>query len=892
MITIGEIIREVREAYLKFADLSENRNLYEAVEKILRVKGKKIEDFDGSVKNILDFLENVEVISDDDKDKTVEELEGPEKDGEFEARSLNKQELEILIEKYEKSLAENKIVEAKSIEEQLGKGGINVKQFLGRQEEIYRDGLKNIVVDKGNKEIKKEMAQDLAINEAIVRRNVEKSITSPMNEITAKITEILVKEISDKEVNKNEEIRGLNLPEEVRTYIENNIIENKAEILVNTKVKMGVSSLVHQLRDSGIKLEQVAESELKNELEKNILDKFETNSGVEDKEITEIVRNKIGSDDFQNEVETITKERIVELQNFKDNNPEPACQYSWNRTEEKIKDELQKEDGKDADQYVGFVKEIIGPKATSKIEQYKTEAFDFSVNTRGNPIAKIEEGWGYLKGFYGLLNSGQKVENVLKKYNSLKIVKDGKVPFGKGDLRAIDGLMKWFGGEDGKSNQKLFNFIQTKIRFLDKFNNLEYKVLSKFGGEKTVVWLGGKIGGQAGIEFAKQGLTILAEKGIGTGLKEITFQLVAKTGLDAGIKAVGTKIAQSAIGKTLIPLIVEGLAAIGITIGSGGTAAIVFAVILVAQLVWEVAKFGGRLVRDTLGYLGINLPDLKSKLEQKFGKVGGFVGGLANTAMEVMVGSLMVGVGAIITGISAGIAAISISMAPFIIGFLVIFIFIPLLAGGLISTQVDLGGRGGGTPSGMPSGGPIIPPGSCDLRSKLVLNKQCGQSYSEMALSSVVCDGENPTICSHGCGPACVSMVLGKTPDQLITDYVPYVQCYGTSQYNHQSVLVKYLGNDAVIFDSATMGCDENYIKEQICVGNVVLIGATYCSNSSCSSTTDHFVLGVAVDSSDNQIVTYDPYIFSEKPFSGGDRTGKIKNIHPAGCLLIKSDKI
>jgi hypothetical protein len=206
-----------------------------------------------------------------------------------------------------------------------------------------------------------------------------------------------------------------------------------------------------------------------------------------------------------------------------------------------------------------------------------------------------------------------------------------------GRVGIYDQIFKLAGENEGLKS--MLNFVQKKVAFFEQFNNLGFQIFSRLGGEEMALNFAGRIAGQAGVEFAKEGLMIMAEQGAGAGirfgLEKIAGQLAVRFGINSA-----TTVATS--GATTGSIAVAGAAT-----GPPGwvIAAIVIGVQLVGKAVgWVVGKIKG-FFGGMLGALGID-----AKMFDAVGGIKNFLKengmGLLNKPMELIEGLLnIIGMG-------------------------------------------------------------------------------------------------------------------------------------------------------------------------------------------------------------------------------------------------------
>lgn len=191
----------------------------------------------------------------------------------------------------------------------------------------------------------------------------------------------------------------------------------------------------------------------------------------------------------------------------------------------------------------------------------------------------------------------------------------------------------------------------------------------------------------------------------------------------------------------------------------------------------------------------------------------------------------------------------------------------------------------------------VIVDGECSVGDVVVPTKQCDSKWGGIRLTGVSCSNGKPaTICSAGCGPTSVSMLMRRVNGSLTPDTVIFssgsaynqIGCEGSGLDQAQAELTKKFGSEAVTYDATTLGCDEKAIAEWICNGKVVMVLSNFYRNSSLELG-GHFVVAVGVK--DGKIVVQDPfYEVTKTPFDGTAAYGYAHDI--VGCLLIDKSAI
>lgn len=204
---------------------------------------------------------------------------------------------------------------------------------------------------------------------------------------------------------------------------------------------------------------------------------------------------------------------------------------------------------------------------------------------------------------------------------------------------------------------------------------------------------------------------------------------------------------------------------------------------------------------------------------------------------------------------------------------------------------------GGNYDPNSPGLGGIIVDGECSVGDVVVPTKQCDSQWGSKQLSGESCSNGKPgTICSAGCGPTSVSMMMRHVNGSLTPDTVIFssgsaysgMGCNGSSLDQAQRELSKKFGSGAVTYNAATQGCDEKAIAKWICEGKVVMVLANFYRNSNLDLG-GHFVLAIGVRN--GKIVVADPYYDrTDTPFDGTRAFGYAHDIR--GCLTVEKSAV
>jgi len=306
------------------------------------------------------------------------------------------------------------------------------------------------------------------------------------------------------------------------------------------------------------------------------------------------------------------------------------------------------------------------------------------------------------------------------------------------------------------------------------------------------------------------------------------------------------------------------------------------------NLVSSGASFLKKSTGNVANKLGIGA---KKVLGNGFNKIGGaLVKGLnvAVSSTTKLVGSL---------GIK--------TVAPFIIGFFLLFFLLSTLqTNSLMSSIVNVPEKTNNIekenenqPNQTGSDGlTYSEPMKCDHINKTVATSQCSGANSSTYLNKERCPKTDRgtysrTICSSGCGLISTAIILQAhdpiyTPVYTLknTGFASRDICRGIGWSMIKDTINEVLGADTV--EGKAVGCNEEFIKEKLCSGYVVIINFQHEPSGG------HFIVAVGVTESgeillkDSKLKTASSYMKSVA--NDGTHTGTRIN----ACLLVKADNI
>jgi hypothetical protein len=346
-------------------------------------------------------------------------------------------------------------------------------------------------------------------------------------------------------------------------------------------------------------------------------------------------------------------------------------------------------------------KEAITPEQREAIENYKTivdriffdrkEGMDIepyrqvseaTAIDRGIEPSRVENSWHELRGVMGILRTKPKEFNKMvelyKKGNKLIGDKLPNIP----EIKVTEKLMQLVAKNQALLN--VVNFTQRFVALTDGINGIGGKILIKLGADKLGWSVVEKVGGQAGVTFAKEALTIIGKEGLEKGVMTILKGILSGGVKATGAAAEGTAAAGAGGGLTALVAAFQALPVVGqviLVLALVAAAAVVVWKTIIAPVLNGVKDF---LQKN----FNINLNRVKSFVAQDLG-LGKFAGSVAQFGFDV--GFFLVGLPALLATIN--FTAI---IAPVFIFFMVGIMGYSLLQGNMISSLVPPPPMGGG----------------------------------------------------------------------------------------------------------------------------------------------------------------------------------------------------
>ena len=575
-----------------------------------------------------------------------------------------------------KAIAENQIV----LEEKLIEAGVAEKKAeeIGNRltkEAISPEGVREEVWEKTIEELPETLMPEVEEIVAEARKEVQAEVLVATE--TDKIVDQFVEEIKQESERTGNKIG----PEE----------EQRLRQAVAEGIEVAIENDLILERDGYVSREEQSTSK-GSVVEVNLKERIE---GI-------LQRGKIGEQPSETRTEVAIRTLDARIENIKTTIPEAVREVKMAREREEIETAFMAENPELNKEQRVKVREFargIARLPNSGIEQYReTVISQQNAEDQVKPALErlgktnTELGWQNLSATMRVLRTPSDVFNKLVDTKEKLEAMGVKVPLANKLVRPIDRLLDL--ASKNPAFKQYLNFVQKKIAFFEKFNHFGETVALKLGMKLVASKLGQKILGQAGVEFAKRGLAIMAEQGIATGAKAIVGQLAAKFGLDVMAKGVAGAVAGTAAGKVAIGLATK---IIGFIPGIGW---LIMAAITVVQLVFGLVKkiigFFKNKIKELFGALGIDLDSIglgiKKYLQGHFGK---FLGGIMNFVVNV--GIIMVTIPTVV-----GSMAVAAAIGPILIVIFIGLFIYQLFQTNLVSTMVPSVGMGGQSSPGIP----------------------------------------------------------------------------------------------------------------------------------------------------------------------------------------------
>ena len=637
------------------------------------------------------------------------------------------------------------------IEQKLRKetGEKNVRTFIKRQKEIARE--------KAETKVEK------------IERKIEEKVEKVLPEDTPKerVAEVVekIKKVVLDEIPKDEgKIDGRKIRDEIRTVVGKNpeAVERLAtrgeEIVAGERVKRFANDLgerlARQISDNPEIQERIREvigSRAKRVIyveDANIFQAREV-----DGEVRTLVE-EIGAGEISG---TVLKQADLEVERFLEEKVEVVDKARSGEVKERFEaamtesfwgeEAINPEQKQAVEDFESMVDKIFYHRAEKPrldIEPYRQVAEAWATSPdRGVEPARAENSWHELRGVMGVLRIKPKEFNrmveLYKRGNKLLGDKLPNIP----EIKFTEKIMKL--AAENKEVLGMINFTQRFVAITDTFNSLGGKILVKMGVEKAGWGLVERVGGQAGVTFAKEALTIIGKEGFNKGIMTIL-----KGVLGGGVKAAGGATGTAGAGGGIAAASSALLASNPV----GWAIAAVLVVAAAAVVVWKtvIAPVLNGVKNFLQKNLNIDLHRVKSFIAEDLG-LGKFAGG---------VGQFFFDVGLFLVGLPALLATINFTavIAPVFIFFMVGMLGYSLLQSSLVSSLVPPPPTGGGncvlkseTENGMINCDQTAPENEVAGVNKgsfisLANRWRTGKNYSEECYNDTVnralCAGINP----------------------------------------------------------------------------------------------------------------------------------------------------
>jgi len=526
---------------LNAVEVATPQEAVEILKELNTLKGKLIK---GSVleKSIENYLGEMDIYG---IDSVIEALENFQKKvgDEFNTSEVPIAKIQELVEDYEKYTEKSGLNNEKAIDKiyKENNGAIsrkNIEQFVQRQKEIYEETLKKIneqqkekasekVVDlnkykkeQEQNEIKaKVIAKEKIIKEERLKQYLSEDKAREVNDkifeeiIEPKKNENSVEEVIDESGQQNsreiiiDEFKDTAKLIEAKIKIENQVNETSNRILEDLKSDENLREVLKNKEiehDIGVSIQENSRKIIRGESNQN--NKNTTTDFI--KGIGEVLEeNNVPG--FKQEIiersRSVFVKNVLEVNRFVESNKTEINEVRKEDLKESIIDSfsdktlsnIKKEDVK---KYAAFVSEVSFVKGKIDIERYKSEVISHAESQNISP-GKIENGWINLESLTNVLNSPQKIDDLLKTYNGLAKNIGGKIPVNIKECDKLDSILKKASGDTNFKN--LIDSFQKKFGSGSGFLGFD-----KFAS---------KILGTMGEGFLKDSLVILSEKGFEQG---------------------------------------------------------------------------------------------------------------------------------------------------------------------------------------------------------------------------------------------------------------------------------------------------------------------------------------------------------------------------------------
>lgn len=657
--------------------LTENRDLFDRTRMVFE-KLRLLSDFDENDLNKI--ISRLEVLPPEIKEQLIEELANEVI--ESESKSLNKQDLKLLLEEYEKSedKREKEIISRKIYELT---GYKNVEAFIKKQNELKKQNpeIENHKVEKivkiqlereernkirearyekqETREIVKKAVEEENFNEKLLEKELKKSFDKKeIKEVVKEIKEIKRERQETKKLNeeiekavmgeKNSLEKKLNEKygknnEEVERII-SQVNQIKAEIKVEAEAKKISQRVVENLKAESLPVSKKSQEELRI----SILESWENNEElVLPKELAELADKS-----------TTIRELKVSAENFKKENLQDIVYFRAERLEEKITSELREggiEDENLIREYSSIVNELNNDPNNLIEETPQEQIVGFvQANVEGSSAWVAEESAREAEFLAkNLVKSPKKLNSLISRYNTIREkIGPEKLPKVKG-VRLTEKFMGII--QKNPKLLKAINQVQKVTGLVGKMRTFSQTLFLR-GSEKVTTFVIQKIGNQAVAAFIQNSAAVIAKEGATKGIGMILKSILSKGAVEAGGAAAGAG-GTAAAGGSLAGVVAafQALPVIGQVIAVVAAAAA--AVVLVVKPVIDAGKkFIGKI-------LNTDMNGVKKFFSETLG-LGKFVGKAAQFAFDI--GTFLVGIPALLGTIKLGVM-----MAPVIIIFFI-----------------------------------------------------------------------------------------------------------------------------------------------------------------------------------------------------------------------------
>ena len=606
---------------------------------------------------------------------------------ELESKMLSKMELDELVAEYEKAIGAKKEAIAQRIYQHTGKK--DVKVFVERLKEIAREKTEVKVVGKEERIEKK-------IEERVAKVLPGDTPKEKVIEAAAEIKKVVLDEIP----RDRDKIDGGKIRDEIRKVVgkDREIVEKLAarveEIVAGEKVSDFASDLgerlARQFPDNPKiqkRIKEVIEARVKRVVYAEDANIFQTREvGGEVKTFIE----EIGEGGETGGA--VLKQADLEVESFLEKRVEVVDRARAGTMKERFgaamtesfggKEAINPEQKQAMEDFELMVDKIFyhrTGKPSLDIEQYRqvAEAWATRPEPEGGGIepARAENSWHELRGVMGVLRTKpgefNRMVELYKKGNKLLGDKLPNIP----EIKFTEKIMK-LAAKD-KTVLGMINLGQRFVAITDTFNGLGGKFLIKIGADKLGWSLLGKVGGQTGVTFAKEALTIIGKEGLQKGVMTILKGILGG-GVKAGTAAAGGTAAGTGGG------LAAASAAFMASNPVGWVMAVIALVIAAAVVLWKAVVVPVlNVIKSLAQKLNIDLNGVKSGISRVLGggKFGDFMGSI---------GQFFFDVGLFFVGIPAFLATLNFTaiVAPVFIFYMVGILGYSLLQSNMVSSLV------------------------------------------------------------------------------------------------------------------------------------------------------------------------------------------------------------